>query len=91
MVEVSTEPIHIKTSEIIASMGEAPWYERLFVDGRKVAESTAFDPADYDLTSRQPLRIGFGANDYFHGRLSDVRLYGRALNSGEIARLAKAP
>lgn len=64
---------------------------RLFVDGRKVAESTAFDPADYDLTSREPLRIGFGANDYFHGRLSDVRMYGRALNSGEIARLAKTP
>ena len=37
MVEVSTEPIHIKTSEIIASKGEAPWYERLFVDGRNAA------------------------------------------------------
>ena len=64
---------------------------RLFVDGQKVAESSQFDPAEYDLTSREPLRIGFGANDYFHGRLSDVRLYGRALNSGEITRLAKAP
>ena len=37
MVEVSTEPIHIKTGEIIASKGEAPWYERLFVDGRNAA------------------------------------------------------
>lgn len=37
MVEVSTEPIHIKTNEIIASKGDAPWYERLFVDGRNAA------------------------------------------------------
>ena len=37
MVEVSTEPIHIKTNEIIASKGDAPWYESLFVDGRNAA------------------------------------------------------
>jgi hypothetical protein len=61
---------------------------RLFVDGRQVAESTPFDPADYDLTSDTPLSIGFGANDYFHGRLSDVRLYKRALNAAEVSRLA---
>jgi quercetin dioxygenase-like cupin family protein len=34
MAEVSTEPLHIKTSEIIAEKGEGPWYEPLFSDGR---------------------------------------------------------
>ena len=37
MVEVSTEPLHIKTKEIIASKGNAPWYERVLNDGRNVA------------------------------------------------------
>ena len=32
MAEVSTEPLHIKTSEIIAEKGEGPWYEPLFSD-----------------------------------------------------------
>jgi hypothetical protein len=64
---------------------------RLFVDGRQVAESAPFDPADYDLTNAAPLSIGFGANDYFHGRLADVRLYTRALMPDETRRLAAAP
>lgn len=35
VLDVSTEPLHIKTGEIIASHGsEAPWYESLFSDGR---------------------------------------------------------
>ncbi|HJO82298.1 MAG: cupin domain-containing protein [SAR202 cluster bacterium] len=34
MLEVSTEPLHIKTSEIIDEKGEGPWYESLFTDGR---------------------------------------------------------
>ena len=35
--------------------------------------------------------IGFGANDFFRVRLSDVRLYGRALDAVQIGRLAEAP
>jgi hypothetical protein len=60
----------------------------LFVDGRQVAQSDSFDPTQYDLSSDGPLRIGFGRNDYFHGRLADVRLYGRALDTVEIRQLA---
>lgn len=62
---------------------------RLFVDGKAVARSVGFDPAEYDLTCGEPLRIGFGANDYFRGRLADVRWYGRALDDAEIRRLAE--
>ena len=52
---------------------------KLFVDGKLVAKSSSFDPADYDVSTDQPLRIGFGQTDYFAGRMADVRIYNRAL------------
>jgi len=61
----------------------------VFVDGAKAAESATFTPADYDLTSGKPLRIGTGEHDFFHGRLADLRIYGRALAPDEIHRLAQ--
>jgi penicillin amidase len=63
----------------------------LHVDGRLAATSPAFRPAAFDLSSDSPLRIGFGEVDYFSGRIRDVRLYGRALGSDEIAALAAVP
>src|SRR4029079_606002 len=48
----------------------------------------AFDSAKYDLSNGQPLRIGFGQTDYFAGRMSDVRLYNRALSDAEVSALA---
>lgn len=62
---------------------------KLFVDGRRVAASAPFRAEDYDLSVAQPLRIGFGAQDYFYGRMSDLRLYGRALTEAEVAALAQ--
>jgi hypothetical protein len=61
---------------------------RLYVDGRQVAESVAFEPGDYDLSSDAPLRIGMGSNDSWRGRLHDVRIYDRALTPAEVERLA---
>src|SRR5690606_7007821 len=61
----------------------------LYVDGEKVASSTAFRPEDFDVDNDVPLRIGFGANDYFNGSLSDLRLYNRALNAEEIQSVRK--
>jgi hypothetical protein len=63
---------------------------RLFVDGKRVAESTSFEPSEYDVSTDQPLRIGFGQTEYFAGQMSDVRLYSRALNEQEIHQLASA-
>lgn len=60
---------------------------RLYVDGRVVAESTRFDPAEFDLTTDEPLVIGAGAGADFGGALADVRLYLRALSAEEIAGL----
>jgi hypothetical protein len=56
----------------------------LFVDGDLAARSTAFAATDYDLTVTRPLRIGFGAHDYFRGRLVNIRLYQGALSPTAI-------
>ena len=61
---------------------------RLYVDGRQVAASTAFSPGDYDLSNGSPLTIGFGAHDYFRGRMNDLRIYGRAISGSEAEALA---
>jgi hypothetical protein len=61
---------------------------RLYVSGKLVATSDKFNADDYDLSNDKPLTIGFGAHDYFHGKLKDVRLYRRALTESEIAELA---
>lgn len=59
---------------------------KLYVDGKLVASSTQFDPADYDLTTAEPLKIGFGAHDYFSGKMKDLKLYRRALSSDEVQK-----
>jgi hypothetical protein len=61
----------------------------LFLDGKRVAHSTPFDPARYNLAVVSPLKIGWGANDYFCGSLRDVRLYGGALSESAIGKLAR--
>lgn len=60
----------------------------LYVDGTRVAQARSEDLPDYDLTSSAPLRIGLGQNDFAYGALSDLRLYGRALDEGAIQKLA---
>jgi hypothetical protein len=61
---------------------------QLFVDGDKVAASAPIEHSKFDISNDQPLKIGFGAHDYFRGSLSDLRLYGKALTSEEIASLS---
>src|SRR5262249_7864149 len=61
---------------------------KLFINGKLVSKSTSVVPAEYDISTNRPLRIGFGQTEYFDGKMSDVRLYSRALNYGEIRKLA---
>jgi hypothetical protein len=61
---------------------------KILVDGQQVAEEGGFQPTDFNLSNKQPLHIGFGPNDYFQGRMFDVRLYRRALTADEIAAIA---
>lgn len=63
---------------------------RLYVNGRLVSKSERFEPDDYDLTVKQPLKIGFGEQDYFTGRIREVRLYQRALTDREIETLQES-
>ena len=62
---------------------------RLYVDGQRVGDSVPFETGDYNLDNESPLFIGRGMNDSFCGRLSEVRLYERALSPAEVVELAK--
>lgn len=63
---------------------------KLYLDGQLAAESSPFLSGEYDLSTNEPLRIGFGQVDYFHGRMADVRLYSRTLAAAELSSLAAA-
>lgn len=60
---------------------------KIYIDGKLVATSSSFDPAEYDLSSDRPLRIGFGESEYFAGKMADVRLYKSALTATQIQEL----
>ena len=61
---------------------------KLYVDGKLAGKSSAFEPSDYDVSTGQPLRIGCGQTDCFSGRMSEVRIYNRALSASNIRKLA---
>ena len=63
---------------------------RLYVAGRLVAKSAPFRSEDYDLSTNQPLRIGFGEQDFFTGKIREVQLYRRALTEPEIQTLSRS-
>jgi len=60
---------------------------RLYIDGKIVAQSSPFNATEFDLNTEQPLKIGFGAHQYFAGTMSDLRLYHGALTAEEIQEL----
>ncbi len=62
---------------------------RLYVNGTLVAEKSIPVSLKFDLGTDAPLKIGFGANDYFNGKLREVRLYKKALGTTEIQNLAR--
>lgn len=61
---------------------------KVYLDGDLYGNSSPFAPNQYDLTTSAPLRIGFGSYEYFRGRMSNVRLYNRALGAREIYELS---
>ncbi len=64
---------------------------QLYVDHKQVAHSEPIDASGWQVTSDAPLWVGFGQNDYFRGRLSDVRVYDVALDDAAIDNLGKRP
>ncbi|MGD9853690.1 MAG: LamG domain-containing protein [Planctomycetaceae bacterium] len=61
---------------------------RLYLNGQLSATSTLRPGPAFDLTNAAPLRIGFGAQNYFSGAMAELRLYAGALQSDEIRTLA---
>ena len=59
----------------------------IFVNGLKVGTSGPFDPADYDLSTDHPLRLGSGEVDSLSGRMREVRFYKRALDQREVTSI----
>lgn len=60
----------------------------IYLNGAPIASSRQFEASEFDITCGTPLKIGFGAHDYFNGCISDVRLHNRALSPAELTGLA---
>lgn len=61
----------------------------LFVDGKLAAHSDS-EQTELDASCDAPLRIGFGPQSYFHGKIRDVRLYDQALRDEDVQKLVHA-
>jgi hypothetical protein len=60
---------------------------KLYINGELKSSSGAFDNSDYDISSRVPLLIGFGARNYLNGSVDDLRFYGGALTANHVSNL----
>lgn len=61
---------------------------KLFVNGKVVSETVIPDSMEFNLNNEVPIKIGLGPNDYFLGKMRELRLYSRALYENEIEFLA---
>ncbi|MBS0263071.1 MAG: LamG domain-containing protein [Planctomycetes bacterium] len=61
---------------------------RLFVNGKRVAESQAGHASTLNLDIDHPWKIGAGSGDSFRGELGEVQVYKKALTAEEIQELA---
>ena len=59
---------------------------RLFINGTLAASRSSDGPV-LDMECDAPLRIGFGPQGYFDGKIRDVRIYDRALSEADIIAL----
>jgi hypothetical protein len=59
---------------------------RLYINGALAASRSSDDPV-LDMECDAPLRIGFGPQGYFDGKMRDVRIYDRALSEADIITL----
>jgi hypothetical protein len=57
---------------------------KLYVDGTLKARSPSFDPGEYDISNREPLRIGSGELDYFCGKIQEIRIYSGTLSDRDV-------
>ena len=64
---------------------------KIYVNGKPVKMHVVVDELNQSFASGEPLRIGIGAGNKngFQGRIDEVRLYDKALSSGEVAVVAE--
>jgi len=60
---------------------------KLYINGQLSAITPPFGPDEYSVSNHETLKIGAGEMDYFSGKIREVRVYNRALNSDEIQEL----
>lgn len=60
---------------------------KLYIDGKLTSKSSSKNDGNYDLDNDNPLLIGFGSQDYFRGRMKEVRMYTGALSENQITTL----
>ncbi len=65
-------------------------YLKLYLDGNLIAKSSSFNAEDFNMSNDTSLKIGFGSHEYFKGKMSDLRIYNRALSAEEVSLLADA-
>ena len=63
---------------------------KLYIDGKLVSTSPLAD-ADFNVSNNKNLLIGFGAEDYFSGKIRELRIYNRALSVRETDRDLNRP
>jgi hypothetical protein len=73
----------------IAAVRRGPQLE-LHINGRRTAITTLRDGPAFNLTCDAPLWIGFGAQNFFHGQMADLRWYDGALDGPAIEALVSA-
>jgi len=72
------------SSTFISGQGTAEWLElKMYIDEVLVC-SEVIEPAVDAEGNRQPLEIGRTGNNYFKGKIAEVKLWSRALEKGEI-------
>ena len=60
---------------------------KLYINGELHSVSTSFNPKEYDVSTEESLKIGYGELDYFTGKIQEVRIYNRSLGDSDIRAL----
>jgi hypothetical protein len=60
----------------------------LYIDGKESVRTDLPRGFSIDMPSNIPVRIGFGSNDFFSGRMADLKIYNRRLGKREIRSLS---
>lgn len=61
---------------------------RIYIDGRPAKVKVDLDDLNQNFKIKQPLRIGSGGGNRFHGAIDDARIYADAITPDDVAVIA---